>query len=314
MYKICTAVCKSSAFFEASAEELRLLLAVMDYPAASADELASTAGISLARARSALALWESAGVIKEATLDGNIEEEFDGARLTEDADEISGVEAAREIRDCGLKHTIDECAVLLERPALHTDEIKKIVLLYTEYGLDEQFILTLLASLISKSKSVTVSMLQRRAKALFEKGINTSEKLDAYIAEKEEEIAGEMELRRALGIYRPLTKSQRELARKWFTEYGYGLDIIGEAYDITVSNIDKASFAYMDKLLTRWFDSGCKTTADCKAKIDADRQEKAASKSTPSKKKKEAEKPRYGNFDPEEVFKRALERSYGEKK
>ena len=53
------------AFLEASREELRVLLALMelDGNAESAEWLAKQAGISTARARSSLAFWEEAGVI-----------------------------------------------------------------------------------------------------------------------------------------------------------------------------------------------------------------------------------------------------------
>ncbi len=316
-YSICRSVCDNPAFAEASAEELRVIIAITEQKgyAVSEEELAKIAGISLPRARSAIAFWEGSGIIKiSRAADGNIEEEFNSSLLDSDTAELSGREAAREIRDRSLRDMIEEAAALLGKPALHTEDVKRLVALHTEYGLDSEFILTLLAHLVSKSESTTVAMLVRRAKTLYEKSINTPEKLEAYIKDTEEQIAGEMELRRMLGIYRPLTKTQREFAKKWLTEYGFGLDIIGEAYDITVSNIDKVSFAYMDTMITGWHESDCRTVEDCRRKTEADRQAKKPAKANKASSKKTEEKPRYGNFDPEEVFKRALERSYGDKK
>ncbi len=317
LFSIMPPICKNPAFAESSAEELRVLVALIESGGAPSDieKIASLAGTSVPRTKSAIAFWESANIIAvRDTNDGNIEEEFGGSVLDFEPGEMSAADAAFEIRDKNLAIMIEECGKTLGKPALSTEEIKKIVALKCELGFDEEFILTLAAYVAKKSASPTVQMLARRAKTFYEKNINTSEKLEAYIKETEEQIEGEMELRRALGIYRPLTKSQRAFAEKWLCEYGYGLDIIGEAYDITVSNIDKVSFAYMDTLISAWYEAGCKTVSDCQSKTEADRLAKKQEKSAKrTQSKKDEDKPRYGNFDAEDVFARALERSYGTK-
>ena len=306
----------AEAFTEASREELRALIAIMEHggKALSDSELASIASISEPRARAAVAFWQGAGIVEQVqTCDGNIVEEFERRSLDGDLSDISGVEAAREIRDRDLADMIEACAHLLGKPTLHTEDTKKLVALSTEYDLDAEYVVTLAAFVTSKSKSPTVSSIVRRAVILYDKGINTVEKLEAYIKQNDEQIECEMELRRLLGIYRPLTKSQRELASVWLDEYGFGMDVIGEAYDITVNNTDKVSFAYMNKILTAWHEAGCTTVADCRKKAEADRAEKrlGSAQKKPSAKPQRPEKPRYGNFDTEDFLKRALERSYG---
>ena len=77
-------------------------------------------------------------------------------------------------------------------------------------------------------------------------------------------------------------------------------------------NTGKADFRYIDSVLTSWHQAGCKTVSQCLAHNEtakaarAQKTEKKYSKSKP-------ETPRYGNFDVNEAFQNALERSFGEK-
>ena len=75
------------------------------------------------------------------------------------------------------------------------------------------------------------------------------------------------------------------------------------------------TYSYMDTLLTRWHECGCKTYEECKRQSEIDRarisdemkRENAPQRDTS---KTKAPTPKYGDFDPDEAFARALERSY----
>ena len=61
-------VTDKQAFLDASSEELRVLLALVERCGeAECEELASLAGTSVSRARSSLVFWESEGVIKPSS-------------------------------------------------------------------------------------------------------------------------------------------------------------------------------------------------------------------------------------------------------
>jgi DnaD/phage-associated family protein len=141
------------------------------------------------------------------------------------------------------------------------------------------------------------------------------EALEAYIAEKEASLGGvEWEFRRLLGIYgRSLSPSERAYFKKWSEEYDYSVTVVGEAFDIAVLNTKdgKADLRYMDSVLTDWHTAGCRTVTECRARCEAKRLE--VKQTEPKKKSKTvAQAPRYGNFDVQDAFEKALERSYGE--
>lgn len=306
-------ICGKECFKEASRDELKILVAMVaqgEKPV-TAEELAELTGVSQARVKATVALFEESGIItSENPLLASVEYEFG----EKPSDKPTKKEIARSIRDNDLYEMNTEMERILEK-TLETREIERITSLYTKKGLSPEYILTLSAFLKTRKQILTVEAIVREANKLIEKGLDTLEELELYVAEKEKEIAGEMEMRRLFGIYgRTLTKSEREHFNRWMHEYGYSSVIIGEAYDVTVAAINKISLPYINTILTGWHDAGCKTLEECRAKINTRKHEndkKANNSSHKSKKTVEADVPKYADFNSEDALMRAIERSYG---
>ena len=193
---------------------------------------------------------------------------------------------------------------------------KKICALYTQYGLSSEYILTLAAFLTKGGeRRVNVDTLVNAAiKYSTEMEISTVEALEEYIEKKEKESATAKEFRKIFGIYdRPLSKTEAEYFERWSREYGYFTEIVGEAYDLAVMGGYRKLVLQANKLLTRWYETGCRTVQDCRARFEADEAEKKRERENAKREKKTAEKPRdtYSDFDPEEALRLALERSFG---
>ncbi len=307
-------VLNSEAFSEASREELRVLVAVMEspYAFACADELAAAAGVSKARAASAIALFSEAGIfIRE----GELSYEFENTPAMDDAIERTAKEVAENIRKRELCDLFSELASMMERDALNTDEIKRINSLIADEGLSQEYILTL-AAYLTENGGLAVKKLTRRAENLIKSEIDTVERLDDYI--KRQESGGSLiyEFRRTFGKWGGnVTKSELGYYRKWTQTYGFLPEIILLAQDKNVLATTKYSYSYMDTLLTRWHECGCKTAEDCEGrwqedrlKIQEERKRENSQKHNESKSKSPA--PKFGDFDPGEALKRAIERSY----
>ena len=307
-------ICDLDCFKEASRDELKVLLAIKSEGerALTEEDIASLAGVSRARAVAAIALFEESGVIvKDSGVLATVEYEFGEDKKTKD----SARDLARSIRDNDLYEMNMELERIFEK-TLETREIARITSLYTKKGLSPEYILTLAAFLKDHRRTFSVELIVREATKLVEAGTDTLEELEVYIKEKSEEIAGEMEMRRLLGIYgRTLTKTEREHFNRWVNEFGYSTVIIGEAYDITVQATGKASLPYMNSILTGWHDAGCQTLEACRARVDSRKHEnskKANNNSQKTKKSIATETPKYADFNSEDALLRALERSYGE--
>ena len=319
-------------FSEASTHELKLLLALYASDGrCDEEELVSRVGVSRARVLSAIALWQEAGVLVERSEEDekNIETSFYGNKLIDEfsertvlgeLEEESAKEIAVTIRNNKLSSLFDEIAAMMHKTMLTPAEIRRISELSSQYGLSEEYIATLAAHLLEENM-LSVGILIKRAINLVGAGVANAETLSAYVSEKEKEKNDYIEYKRIFGIYeRTLSKREREYISKWSREFGYGTEIVAMAYDITVINISKLSFAYMDKLLSDWNSHGCRTLSECEIRYEENKRENdmlAAEKKEKDAARrgiKRTEKPtkRYGDFDPEEAFRLALERSFAE--
>ena len=329
-YKFLKKPSEAEEFAEASVHELKVLIALYESGGAF-DEESFIAGFGITRARlsGALALWQEAGVIAESDEpEGNTETSFYGNTVKDEfkervilgeLEEESGKEVAKTIRSNKLASLFDECAAMMNKPMLTPAEIRRISELSSQYELSEEYI-ALLAAHLKAENMLSVGILIKRAITLVGRGVANAAALEDYINGKETEGRGVSEYKRIFGIYdRSLSKSERDYIEKWSLEYAYGTEIVGMAYDITVLNTQKCSFRYIDKLLTDWHAAGCKTLTECEAryeehKREQDREAKEKREKLDARRgeRKTKEKPRYGDFDPEEAFKLALARSFAD--
>lgn len=311
-------VTSKDAFTEASREELRVLIALVEANGRVNDikTLAKMASVSNPRATSALAFWEEASVISEsdAPRTPTITEEFEERLTKGEIKERTADEVATLIRRDSLSEMIAECASLMGRSALNTAEIKDLTALYEQYSLSVEYIITLAAHLSTGGK-LTVTRLVNKAIQLVEKEVETLETLESYIADIESTSETEHQLRSIFGWWnRALSKTEKDYFKKWSHDYGYFADIVGEAYDIACANATRGHAKYVDKLLTAWFEAGCRTLAECRKKYDADEAARREAKVAEKKSTKAKPAPtRYGEYEVEDAFMKALERSYGEK-
>lgn len=313
LYKV-KSVATAESFREATAEELRVLIVLMETAGQplSYKEIATRASVSAARARSAAELWRAEGILDVLPSSDNVKDEFEESFSAEMYEERS-VETAKTIRDGELAELLDECAALLGKPALSTEEVKKITSVYSQLSLSAEYIFTLAAHLAESGK-FTATNLAKKAESLAEKGIDTLEALCVYIEEDGCESGADKEFRRLFGIWnRKLSSAEREYFRKWSEDYGYSTEIVGDAYGIFASNnvSGGVSLKYIDTILTHWHESGCKTVAECRAEAERTRSERAEKKGGNFGRKKAETKPKFIDFDVEDAFQRALERSYG---
>ena len=86
-----------------------------------------------------------------------------------------------------------------------------------------------------------------------DKGIDTFDKAEEYISRLEEIHSNEHKIRSVLGIYdRSLTQTEKKYIKAWTEDLNVSPELVSLAYDKTVENTGKLSWAYMNKILTSW--------------------------------------------------------------
>lgn len=299
----------SAAFGEATAEELRVLLALVASDGkATRSQLATKSGVGEVRVASAITLFSEAGVLLPHS---NVTDEFKSLMYKGEIEEESGVQVARTIRDNSLREVIEGFAQLMNKtPAELTPfELNRISGLCSQYGLSAEFIAVYMSYLNDKGRLTSVNALVSGAVRLHDTGVNTVEQLEVYIRERDAMNEAFIEIKKLLGIYgRRLSKSEEGYFNKWTVDFGYSSAIIGEAYDITALSTGKAELRYMDTILTEWNKAGATTVEECRTLYEKHKSEiEKGAKSTVSR--REREKPRYGDFDPEEAMRNAIANS-----
>lgn len=329
IYKFNTgAIIPRDIWEEASADELRLLTFLMTRTEGYSDEeISSACTLSPARTKSALALWRESGIIGRAEVRKDAPGEARAPKVTLEfgesavrlgTDEMTSGEVARTIRDHSLKELCDDIALMMSKPMLNQMECMQIASLIEQYSVSKEYILMLAAHLLEdsekKNKRFTTRLLANRVTTLIEKNIDTVEALEVYVERVMKESAAFGEYRRTLGIWdRALTKSERAAFETWIDVYGYGTEIVGAAYDITISNTNKYNLKYLNTILAAWHEAGVKTLGDVDDYLEKHKSENAAASPAKAKKKggkATAETPLYSEFNSEDALMRALSRSY----
>ena len=297
-------LCESEEFRSASKDELRALTVLLLTGKIAPEELAKQASISTARAKSALTLWKEVGIFEGGR--PLIEDIYPERLVEEGVVEEDRRVVAKTIQSEELSGLLEQAAELMGKPTLNDFEVKIITGLYSQYGLSEEYICVLLSDIAKRSTRPTVKKLEMEALRFLSRGIDTTEALCEYFHHRDSIAESERVVRHALALGRQLSPTEKKLAECWVCQYGYSEQMILLAYDFATSSTTNPTLKYLDPILKEWYENGIKTESEAKAYREAHKTEKK-----PSKKQKK-EPPRYGNFDPEEAFRRALERSYGE--
>ena len=309
---------RSDVYTDASKEELRVILALAaENNSLTEEEIASLACCSLSRCKAALLLFEEEGILEKSGTPfeaSPIEYEYKTSHFS-DTEEDTPIEVAGTIKRENLADLLDECARIFDKAALSSTEAAKIVSLVTNLSLSGEYI-TMLLSFLKSNGKCTVTRLVKKAEELVGRGIDDYETLEEYIRDRElpEYV---WEFRRVFGVRgRQPSPSEKEYYKKWAEEFGYGSEIVTLAYDKATLAGSPNSLQYIDKLLSAWNEADCRTISQCEENSRAFREARASGKKefaeSKAKSKTKAPAPRYGDFDVEEAFRLALERSYGD--
>ena len=147
-------------------------------------------------------------------------------------------------------------------------------------------VVTMLLSYAAKLGKTDKRYLETLAIDWSEREINTYEAAESFIKEMEEIHSNEHRIRSVLGIYdRGLTQTEKKYIKLW-TEKKLSPELISEAYERTVAATGKLSFAYMNKILLCWSDSGVLTKEQIKEHEELFKIKNAPTKRSTSKKSK----------------------------
>lgn len=297
----------SDVLNNASREQLAVLLAVASDPSGSVNDIALAAGIAPNDVIDAMNFWKLNSIAsfeldndELSIISANAEIEparKKSPRMSESAiPEYSLEQTATYVETHPEASSLVDCCSQLLGKMLNPAEIKLLIGMMDYLDLTPEYILLLCGYCADNGKR-SVRYIEKTAISLFDSGITEYTQLETHLEKAKRAHTAESSIRNMFGIGdRAFTKKETASVFKWIGEWNLPLDMIEEAYEITVAKTSKASIHYADAILENWHTQGYKTLDEVKAALEAYKKNKDASAS--------------GTFDTDDFFEAALKRSY----
>ncbi len=165
--------------------------------------------------------------------------------------------------DPNIPFLIGEAEMKLAR-GLRDSEIRTLCWLYMDCGMDVSLILMLVEYAVSEGKA-TVSFIEHTAVCWLDAGVTTLSQAEEQIEERNRKKTAWSLVVSAFGMdYRMPSDKELEFSGKWVSEWGFGRELLREAYNICVDKNAKLSMPYINKILEKWHKNGIKTVEETK--------------------------------------------------
>lgn len=263
----------------AGKEQLRVILWLLRHggEAVSLEEIAACTGMPADCAEDALQYWVENGVLAaqgEALTPAATEAPIQSAsQKPERAPESppaqppkrmlkpDSIHIATRINESdAIRCLMQETEAILGKtlsPALSAD----LISIHDDYGLPVEVILMILHYAKQMGKTST-GYINAVAKDWSAQEIFTIEAADRKLQELDQRQIAWKKVETACGIYhRAATKKEETFAYCWIVNWESSSELITEAYERCVNQTGNMSFAYMNKILEKWYKSGMKTPA-----------------------------------------------------
>ncbi len=217
----------------------------------------------------------------------------------------------------------EEIAALLERQApvremiqeaqrvfgkmFNSSDLNVLITMNDHLGLSPEAILAILAHSKRVGKN-SMRAVEKYAYKLVDDGITDPEALEEEFRTIEMMYGFEGDVRKMFGMKsRAMTAKESKMLRAWVS-YGYDIEIIRRAYELTIDGAKEPSMAYANAIIERWNAENLRTVEQIDQSISESKDKKNG---VPKPKKDWA--PTLGNsFDTDDFFNAALERSFRE--
>ena len=297
----------------ATPEQLRVLLwLASDLSLVSKHkQLAKLAGCDAATARDAVSFWCERGVMGQegesaVPAMASAPAEAPARKKLQRADELpnytSGELAELLEARASVRVLIDEAQQILGK-MFNPNDVNIMVGMLDYLGMTEECILLLLAHCKKIGKS-NLRAIEKYAYSMVDKGINDAESMEEEICRVEAMHTYEGEIRALFGMKsRALTSKESKMLAAWLS-FGYDINIVRMAYEITVNATGEASLPYTNAILEKWNANAWKTASEIEAGMNAEREKREGAN----------HKQELGNsFDTDDFFEAALQRGFRER-
>ncbi len=284
-------------------------------------QLAKLAGCDAKAVKAAIAFWSAGGVLCEEEDSAAIPvmAELPAAKAEKEpekhlhrADELPNY-TSTELADlmerrAGVRALVDEAQRILGK-IFNMSEVNILVGMLDYLGMSEESVLMLLAHCVRIEKKGLRSI-EKYAIHLVDKGISAPAALEEEFRIAEAVRSFEGQIRSMFGMKsRSLTAKEEKFFRDWLS-YGYDMEIVRLAYEITVNATNQPSVSYANSILKRWHEEGLHTLEEIQAALDRQNAQREGNGQVDP----DGRSILGNSFDTDDLFEAALKRSMVERR
>lgn len=296
--------------------DLRVLVSVLMLSAQRQEPLDVTGlqgalNMEKAELEASLKFWRGAGILRNETAKTATAHAETPKKTAETAHRGGALERSGSLGE----YSTAELAALMESRRVSAelvDEAQRIygkifrvydtgilVGIVDQLGFEEEAVLAILAYTVRKGKK-TLRYAERVAMAFYDEGITETGAVLARIHRMEQAAETVEQIKALFGMgSRELTATEKKLFATWTEQYGYGIDVIRLAYDITVDTIQKPVPKYAGSILESWHKEGLNTEEEVLRHIESQKAGKRAAEESEHTPK---------SYDLDEFFAAAIKR------
>lgn len=314
----------------AKGSDVKVLLALAANGNATVKAVADIAECTAEEAENAIRFWKNCGVLVGESDTADVQSAVDAGENTAEKPMAKGKTSRHDKLP---QYTTDELTELLEKrqetavfldecqqvwgKMFNTHEVNIILGLVDYLGLEWEYVLSLLAYCqgLQSKRGVRRSLhyVETLAFGFYDEGICTVQALYDKLRQLERMAEVEGKLRTMFGMGdRSLTPQEKKYFSTWIHEFGYDLDVIRRAYEITVDTKGSPKMSYMNSVLANWNRDGLRTLEqvnEAQAAFDKAKESERATKGKKTPKDGDASQ---GTFDTDDFFEAAVRRSLGD--
>lgn len=252
----------------ASGDEVKVLLAVLRCreESVSSRQIAKISGVREDAVDAAVAYWVEQKILP-AQLIGAVPPvaiKQETRKTAVSAPQLTAAEIGQMVKsDSEIAFLLQSAEALYGRPVTSTEQ-RGLVSLREWMGMPVDVILMVVKYCLGNGKG-SIRYIEKTAASWFDEGIRTHEAAEAYLQSLTQRAQSENKIKSLFGIRnRNLSTNEKRYIQQWVREYGYGSDMIRQAYEISVDRIGSLSFPYINKILASWHEKGYRTPEEAR--------------------------------------------------
>ena len=257
-----------------------LILCANDDGEVSADAVNALERFAPEDVAASIKFWRGAGLLKRTSGKTNAQRESgeSGTQRAHKNGVVSHVsverytndELAQVIENRVGREFIDEAQSVIGK-MLNNADIARLVGIIDQLGFAHEAVLAILAYSVRLGKR-SVSYAEKIAISFCDEDITTPEAVHAQIDLLERRNTALDKISRLFGFGgRALSTTEKKTFTSWVEEYGFDMDIITLAYEITVDATHSPAPKYADAILKKWHENGLRTLSEVQSFNESER-------------------------------------------